>query len=225
MNRTRMTVVQCWDDGVTADQRLVEILRRQNAKATFNLNPGLHQAQRTPGWIHRGTEVKRLGWDEMKELYNGFMIGNHSLTHPALEKIPADEARRNIVEGRDRLEQFFGRPVPGFAYPGGSYNQAVMELVREAGHAYARTVRNVAQPFPPDDAMAFHPCCHFLAPDLWSRYEAARAGGVFYFWGHSYEIITENMWTGFEDMIRRISTDPGSVWGDVADLFTDAGRR
>lgn len=214
-----MRVVQCWDDGVTTDVRLVEILRKHNAKATFNLNAGLHEAKRKPGWIFKGTEVSRLGWDEMKELYQGFMIANHSLTHPFLEKIAIEAARSDIVEGRSRLQQFFGQPVLGFAYPYGSYNEAVMEAVRDAGHVYARTVGNVERPFPPENAMAVHPCCHFLAPDLWERYEKARLGGVFYFWGHSYEMITGEMWLDFEKNIERISADPAACWGDVADLF------
>ena len=77
-----MVVVQCWDDGVTTDVRLVDILRRHGAKATFNLNAGLHDRHRQFGWIHQGTEVSRLGCDEMKEVYQGFMIANHlSLIH------------------------------------------------------------------------------------------------------------------------------------------------
>ena len=39
-----MTVVQCWDDGVTTDARLIEILRKHKARATFNLNAGAHLA-------------------------------------------------------------------------------------------------------------------------------------------------------------------------------------
>lgn len=35
-----LKVVQCWDDGVYTDLRLTELLRKYNAKATFNLNPG-----------------------------------------------------------------------------------------------------------------------------------------------------------------------------------------
>ena len=219
-----MTVVQCWDDGVTADVRLVEILRKHGAKATFNLNAGLHKAERTPGWIYQDTKVERLGWNEMKDLYSGFTIANHSLTHPSLEKLPVDAAQRDISEGRARLQRFFGQPVLGFAYPGGSYNEAVMAAAREAGHIYGRTTRNVAHPFPPENAMAFHPCCHFLAPDLWSRYENARTRGVFYFWGHSYEMITETMWTEFEGMIERISADSESRWGNLVDLFADTRR-
>ena len=215
-----MTVVQCWDDGVTNDARLTEILRRHGAKATFNLNAGLHQANRIPdAWTYQGTEVGRLGWDEMKAVYAGFTIANHSLTHPHLEQLPLAEARREIMEGRDRLQQFFGQPVLGFAYPYGTYNEAVMGLLREAGHVYARTVGNVEQPFPPQDPMAFHPNCHFLADDFWARYETARAGGVFYFWGHSYELTTASMWAEFEAKIARITADPAARWGELAELF------
>ncbi|MFH0939284.1 MAG: polysaccharide deacetylase family protein [Planctomycetota bacterium] len=217
-----MTVAQCWDDGVTTDVRLIEILRKHNnAKATFNLNAGLHEAKRKASWIYKGTEVELLGWDEMKDVYHGFKIANHSLTHPSLAKLPIDAARSDIAEGRDRLQQFFEQPVIGFAYPNGSYSESVMHAVREAGHVYARTTLNVAYPFPPENAMTFHPCCHFLAPDFWSRYENAKKGGVFYFWGHSYEMITKVMWAEFEDMIERISADTSSRWADVADLFDD----
>lgn len=225
MSNIPMRVVQCWDDGVTTDVRLVDILRRHRAKATFNLNAGLHERQRRSFWTYKGTDVSRLGWDEMGEVYQGFTIANHSLTHPYLEQMTVDAAQRETVEGRDRLQQFFGQPVPGFAYPFGSYNEAVMQLVRQAGHIYARTTGSVDYPFPPGDAMAFHPCCHFLAPDLWSRYERAKQHGVFYFWGHSYEMIMDEMWIAFEQAIARISADPEACWGEVADLFVATDRK
>ena len=47
----------------------------------------------------------------------------------------------------------------------------------------------------------------------------AKQCGVFYFWGHSYEMITDSMWSTFEETIERISADPDSCWGEVADLF------
>ncbi|HOI75644.1 MAG TPA: polysaccharide deacetylase family protein [Syntrophales bacterium] len=214
-----MTVVQCWDDGVTTDVRLVDILRRHGAKATFNLSDGLYAQHRSLSFVYQGVEVRRLGRDERRAVYDGFTIANHSLTHPRLDQMPVDAARREITEGRERLQQFFGQPVPGFAYPFGSYNDAVVTLVREAGHVYGRTDREAGGTFPPENPMLFHPNCHFLALDLWSRYENARESGVFYFWGHSYEMTTEAMWNAFEEMIRRIGADPDARWSDPADLF------
>jgi len=214
-----MTVVQCWDDGVTTDARLAELFRRHGARATFNLNAGLHEGERKMSWVYQGTEVHRLGWTEMKEVYDGFTIGNHGLTHPRLERIPVEDARRCVAEGRTQLQDFFDQPVLGFAYPCGSYNDAVRAAVRDAGHVYARTTAQAVPPFPPDDPMAFHPCCHFLADDFQARYERAKRGGVFYFWGHSYELISEPMWAEFEETIERISADPEARWSDVADLF------
>lgn len=211
--RGAVTVVQCWDDGVVQDARLIEILRRHGARATFNLNAGLHEKQRS------ANERGRLAWDEMRDVYSGFTIANHSLTHPYLDGLEKEAAWREIAQGRQRLQQFFGQPVLGFAYPFGAYNRDVMDLVREAGHVYARTVGSVTSPFPPEDSMAFHPCCHFLAPDFWTRYEQARPGGVFYFWGHSYEMTTDLMWSEFEEKIARISADPETCWGEVAELF------
>jgi peptidoglycan/xylan/chitin deacetylase (PgdA/CDA1 family) len=214
-----LTVLQCWDDGLTTDTRLVDILHRYEAKATFNLCAGLHEKHRKLGWIDKGVEIYRLGWDEMRDVYEGFTIANHSLTHPNLDQISIDDARRDIVEGRARLQQFFGGPVLGFAYPFGSYNEMVMQLVQDAGHVYARTTVSGEWSFPVVNPMSFHPTCHFLEPDFWDTYEKAKKRGGFYFWGHSYEMINETMWRAFENMIERISADPYSSWVDIADLF------
>ncbi len=102
-----MNVVQCWDDGVTADIPLIELLRKYDAKATFNLNMNSHNEERDKGRDFKGTLVQRLALPELKDLYEGFVIANHSLTHPHLEQLPLEEARQDIAEGRDRLEQFF----------------------------------------------------------------------------------------------------------------------
>ena len=133
------------------------------------------------------------------------------------------DARRDVMEGRDRLQQHFNQPVLGFAYPGGAYSDTVKTVVREAGHTYARTVVQVLRCFPPEDPMAFHPNCHHEVTDFWDRYEKARESGVFYFWGHSYEFVDDRMWSLFEDKIKRISNDSGAEWGIVADLFAWAG--
>ena len=214
-----MKVVQCWDDGVSADIQLIDVLRRHDVKATFNLNAALFENERSQGGAYKDTEVQRLGWNEMKEIYEGFTIANHSLTHPQLEQISIDDARKEIIEGRKQLQDFFNAPITGFAYPFGTYNKAVMDLLQEAGHFYARTTKNAPLAFPPDDPMAFHPTCKFDSEDFWKHYEKAKECGVFYFWGHSYELINDAMWRDFENKMVRITADVESCWVDVVDLF------
>jgi peptidoglycan-N-acetylglucosamine deacetylase len=220
-----MQLVQCWDDGVATDARLTELLRQHGARATFNLNAGLHQAKRSFGWQHQGTEVWRLGWDEMRGVYDGFAIANHSLTHPCLTDVDATELQRQVVQGREQLQQFFGQAVPGFVYPFGAHDARVVAAVREAGHVVARTAQ--APPpgqavYPPADPLQFHPSCHFQAPDFWQQHAAARAGGVFYFWGHSYELVSEADWAALDATLTRLNADPRDAWCEVASLFSGA---
>lgn len=214
-----MIVIQCWDDGVASDAKLADICRKYGAKATFNLNAGLHQQDRKLISKNNDREIWRLGWNEMNEVYSGFLIANHGLCHPKLEQIPIEDAIYDIQEGRKRLQQFFQQPICGLAYPYGTYNAAVMEAVREAGHVYARTVKNVDRPFPPEDPMAFHVSCHFLDTNFWLKYKNAKQHGYFYFWGHSYEIVGDAMWRDIEEKIARISNDAGVRWMNIPDLF------
>ena len=216
-----MKIIQCWDDGVTDDIRLMEIFRRHGARATFNLNFGRHEKERK-SWpnLFRGTKVvSKLALGELVDVYRDFPVANHTLTHPWLTRIPTAEAAEEIRKGKDTLEQLFGREIPGFAYPFGDYNPEVMQLVRDAGHSYARTVVKQSPSFPPGDSMAFHPDCHFLADNFWSLFEQAKADErVFYFWGHSYELVTEEDWNSFEEKIARLSNDRAVEWEDIADL-------
>ncbi|MGA1531286.1 MAG: polysaccharide deacetylase family protein [Kiritimatiellia bacterium] len=213
-------IVQCWDDGVTSDIRLIEVLRRHGAKASFNLNPGLHpRGEKAGGWKSGDREIRRLDHDMLVETYQGFTIANHTLTHPHLTKLSPAEIKREISEGRDQLQQLFQQPVRGFAYPFGNYDEEVMELLRASGHAYGRTVMNIKQPFPPGDPMAFHPTCHFLAEDFKKRYDMTEPDGVFYFWGHSFELHEEQDWAVFDEMIGWISADPAAQWYSLEDLF------
>lgn len=214
-----MKVVQCWDDGISADIPLIEILKKYKAKASFNLNAGLHEKKRSNGWKHKGTDVIRLGIDELVDVYEGFTIANHSLTHPSLEKLSVDQARMEIRDNRKKLQDIFTAPIDGFAYPFGTYNQAVMDIIKEEGHVYARTTKNVTPCFPPENPMAFHCCCHFLSEDFWQHYENSKECGVFYFWGHSYEIISSEMLATFEAHVQRIDQDPDSEWAEILDLF------
>ena len=218
-----MRVVQCWDDGEVDDVRLIEILRKYGAKASFNLNFGTHRDTRYLSWKYQDEkEVWKLALPELRCVYDGFLVANHTLTHCWPSRVSELEMRRDIFEGRETLEQHFGYAVKGFAYPFGDYNEVVKTAVRESGAVYARTTFNSANVFPPEDAMAFHASRHHSAPDFWEEYERVRAqDGVFYFWGHSYEFVSEPDWQEIEAKIARISADAQAFWFDLPGLFSD----
>lgn len=217
-----MKIVQCWDDGVDDDIRLVEILRKHGAKASFNLNPGLHLAERQ-GWYSErwGKRIERLARSELNDVYEGFTIANHSMSHPWPTRIALDDWRAEVVDARKQLQDWFQQPIHGFVYPFGDHDDATADVVREAGHCYARTTKNVTPCFPVVDPMKFHADCHFNNESFWELFEQAKASGcgVFYFWGHSFEICTDAEWAAFDAKIARINEDSSTVWAELPDLF------
>lgn len=71
----------------------------------------------------------------------GFEIGNHTLTHPyELTRLPPDRRRREIGEGRDRLEDGSGFAVSGFRAPGYNTHAGVIADARATGHRYDSSV-------------------------------------------------------------------------------------
>jgi len=67
----------------------------------------------------------------------GMIIGGHTCSHPILSAIPLLEAQREIVEGKERLEEIIGEPIRLFAYPNGKpgkdYTHEHARLVQWAG--------------------------------------------------------------------------------------------
>ena len=218
-----LKVVQCWDDGVNDDIRLIEILRKYGARASFNLNPATHGDVRQGGYSERWDKVvQHLARSELNEVYEGFTIANHSMTHCWPTRIALDDWRREVVDARKILQDWFQQAILGFVYPFGDCDQATAEVVGEAGHVYARTTKNATPCLPVEDPMMFHPDCHFHSEHFWDLYGKAKSSGagVFYFWGHSYEICTEDQWLEFNAKIARITEDPDSEWVELPDLFS-----
>ena len=76
----------------------------------------------------------------------GQEIGSHTLTHPHLTALTLAQARTEIFDSKKQLEDRFGVPIRHFCYPYGDYNEAVRDLVGEAGYETAPTVRFGANP-------------------------------------------------------------------------------
>lgn len=221
--KNTIRVVQCWDDAVEDDIRLCEMLRTHGARASFNINPGLHGPTRSAPRRHRDVkDVRRLAFGELVSVYAGFTIANHTASHPRPLEISLDVWRSEVVDGRRRLQDLFQTPVLGFAYPFGNFNAETARVVAEAGHVYARTCENATPSHPAGDRFRQPTDCHFASPDFWTRFDQAKSAGssVFYFWGHSYEMITEEDWRAFDEKLARLAADPAVVWADLPDIFS-----
>jgi peptidoglycan/xylan/chitin deacetylase (PgdA/CDA1 family) len=71
----------------------------------------------------------------------GMAIGAHTASHPILARLDEAAARREIVDGRNALEQIVQQPVRLFAYPNGKpsvdYTAAHVRMAEELGFAAA----------------------------------------------------------------------------------------
>jgi peptidoglycan/xylan/chitin deacetylase (PgdA/CDA1 family) len=87
------------------------------------------------------TEGRPLNEDELVTLPAGLVeIGAHTLTHPSLPALAADDQRREIAGSRERLEELLGRRVEAFAYPYGDYDRTTVRLVKRSGFRVACTI-------------------------------------------------------------------------------------
>lgn len=167
----KVYVTQSWDDAVLNDVRLVALLKKFNAKATFFVDPGNLSDEEQPidgkpkhgypywGWFGYG----KLSISEIKELYAGFEVGSHTMTHPPIHDLPVDQMRSELVESKRILELWFGKPVKGFAYPGGGNCTAlVRQELKAAGYIYARTIGCDPNDFPPRDPYNMSACSGML---------------------------------------------------------------
>jgi len=225
-----LKVAQCWDDGVVNDERLVKLLRKYQAKATFNLNPGLMEAERKPtswdvfgegwkGYSYHGFRAGKLGLNEIKEIYDGFQVASHCWRHENAGSIPDGDFLKAALDARHFLEDMFQRDCLGFAWPCGIYTPETCRLLKEAGFKYGRTVKNTDDVGAYEDSMALHSSCHYMDGRFFEKYQAAKANGKFYFWGHSYEMLEDDqLWDQLEQKIRYISQDPEAEWVNVVEL-------
>jgi len=86
-------------------------------------------------------EHRQLSLAELRELAGGDLIeiGSHTVTHADLRVLPLDSQRAEIAGSKSTLEAMIDRPVSAFTYPFGSRSPETVELVKEAGYAYACT--------------------------------------------------------------------------------------
>lgn len=155
------------------------------------------------------TQTPRMGRKEIIEIAQGSNIGSHTVTHRVLTKLPADEQRFEISEGRRILQNMIGRQVNWFAPPRGWTNQAVESIAEECGVDHYRLMKQGSArighlPFMVPISVHFHPYHLGKWPDMLQEAERADSQdgtGYFHVTCHGWELEKFGLWKEFEDML------------------------
>ena len=168
--RFQKAVTFSYDDGITQDERLVNLLNRYGMKCTFNLNSGYNSQIGT--WQCGHITVRHLDPERWADIYQGHEAACHTVSHPNLYEMTNEAAiRQEIAKDKVELERIFGIPVCGMAYPFGGYTEQVKEIAAQEGIRYARTTRSTHNFQMQTDLLAFAPTCHHDDPALFDLAE------------------------------------------------------
>ena len=109
-----------YDDGPNDREtpRLLEVLAQQKIRATFFLIGSF--ARQRPDLVRAIAS-------------GGHLIGNHTLTHPALLLCSARRVRQELRDASAALEEILGQPVQWFRPPYGARRPYVLRVARELG--------------------------------------------------------------------------------------------
>ena len=82
-----------------------------------------------------------LTWEQVQEMHdNGFTFGSHTLNHIPLSDSSNEYIEYQLTKSREAIEWRLKEPVKYFAYPGGFYNMATIQLLKQTGYRGAFTV-------------------------------------------------------------------------------------
>jgi peptidoglycan/xylan/chitin deacetylase (PgdA/CDA1 family) len=80
------------------------------------------------------------GWDELRTLDPAIVtVGSHSMTHPILPSMSADEIERELGDSQRMIEAKLARPAEFFSYPNGDVDQRTLTGVRRYYRAAVRS--------------------------------------------------------------------------------------
>lgn len=136
-------------------QRLEALLAERGLEATASLLhlPGVIESQlplRCEGDPRRLALIDRhaplgdrpLDARGINELATSAMtVGFHTLHHPVLPLLDADELREALTAGRDLLAAVVGQPLDWLAYPHGKTDQRTITITRQLGYTAAWTTQ------------------------------------------------------------------------------------
>lgn len=203
-----------FDDGHDSDIPLVELLKKYDLKASFNLCSG----ELYPDGAEIPTCYAHVPLSRKKaiELFSDdrFEVVSHGYHHCAVGHIPTADAMYDMLMDRRELESMFGKLVRGHVYPYGSISKDAIDIAKLCGFAYARRVeRDTSFLLPePGTWYEWRGTAHFLDDNfdkllddfirMDNRYYNGR---LFFAWAHSFDFLYEGGWEKLEAQLAKIA--------------------
>ena len=141
-------VLITFDDGYRDNlENAAEVLGRHGYPAVLFVPIGYLDEERPLPHEERlaahGVVNGTLDWHELADLERrGIRVESHGISHRPLADLEVDEAAREIMISKLRLEERLGRPVRAFSYVKGSeahYRPVHLSLIKQAGYDVAFT--------------------------------------------------------------------------------------
>lgn len=218
-----------YDDGVTQDIRLIELLNKYNLKCTFNINS--ERLGQKGMLIRENNRIAHYKIDpsDVKTIYEGHEVAVHTLTHPKLPELSDNEVIRQVEQDRINLSELVDYEVVGMAYPGGGINNnnRIARIIKEnTGVKYARTTTTTNSFEPQQNLYRFNPTLYHRHFDklmkLGQKFIELKADKpqIFYIWGHSYEMDFEpEYWIRLEEFFKLISNKEDVFYGTNKEIL------
>jgi len=138
-DRGRKQVMITFDDGYEDNYTYAfPILKKYGFRAVIYLVSHLTYNKWDVDNIHNPEkEFYMMNRGQIKEMQEyGIEFGGHTKTHVKLSRVDPEEARVEIVESTEILEELLGEKMISFAYPYGDLNDRVKQIVEETGYKF-----------------------------------------------------------------------------------------
>ncbi len=81
-------------------------------------------------------------WEQAREMAeHGISIQSHTVDHKSMTDLSDEQLRAELVESRRKIQEEMGSPVDFIAYPTGTYNLHIAQMVKDAGYKAAFTIK------------------------------------------------------------------------------------
>lgn len=207
-----------FDDGITQDDRVMEILRKYDMDCcTFYINTGLYGAN----WAWVGETLgkpdlthQRYTKEELEAgKYEGFDVGSHTLQHNSLKNLNDRRVIREVKNDAENIAALTGKAPVGLAWPGGDTEYSVRNIETILANTDIRygSCTTPTNTFDlPTYFMEWKPTCSFTYFDidaLTDQFIAAEPEEdmLFFVWCHSYELDAFDLWDEFDAFVKKLS--------------------